>query len=97
MITIKPKPTTSTAKSGRIVIEIDPFPYRRNYPTTKELSAALDKVRKEILRHVDIERDDISIQITECCEFCGSDWEVDEEDNLPMCCADAQSKWMPKP
>ncbi len=49
----------------------------------------LNKMIREIKRHIDNVQS-VTLSIPDICEFCGSNWELDE--GLPACCTKAQEE-----
>jgi len=55
----------------------------------RELNALADEIKRHVdgAESVDIEFDEVVV-----CEFCNSEWEIDE-DGCPCCCDKAQEEW----
>ncbi|RMD61431.1 hypothetical protein D6833_08260 [Candidatus Parcubacteria bacterium] len=52
-----------------------------------------NQIAQEIQRHVDeIGAVRVEYDVVEVCEFCGYDWEEDE-DGCPVCCTAALKEW----
>lgn len=48
------------------------------------------EIKDQIMRHVDdVHSVDIEYDTEEICSHCGYAWEIDPEDNLPLCCSKA--------
>lgn len=51
-----------------------------------------EDLKKQILRHCDdVSAGAIDVMCDEVqyCSHCGNDWEIDEEDGMPVCCRKA--------
>lgn len=83
-------------ENWRVEIPVEPWLGERTTERMRREAEDIQKKIKHFARAADIENDigepTVEADETECCDKCGSEWEVDD-DGLPQCCNAAQEEW----